>query len=203
VKLTQRIQFLLKTVLNDLFGEEQLSAAHPDLSADGSAARLNGLLDAAQQQLDALRLELAGAVTRQKRITHDWQSTLARVQSLNAAVNEALQTGQDEHARLLQEQANLVQKQVDELAEMVMACEQHTSGIRTALSSQQERLDSLRRRSQYLDDREKSVVLLAELLGAQQSLTSQTDTLQSEFAAWEEQIARREDRLAARREWSK
>ena len=203
MKLTQRIQLLLKTVLNDLFGEEQLSSAHPDLSADGSAGRLNGLLDAAQQQLDALRLELAGAVTRQKRITRDWQTELAKLQSLNAAVDDALQAAQDERARLLQEQANLVQKQVDELAEMVVACEQHASGIRTALSSQQERLDSLRRRSQYLDDREKSVAVLAELLGAQQSLTKQTDTLQSEFAAWEEQIARREDRLAARREWSK
>jgi hypothetical protein len=40
-------------------------------------------------------------------------------------------------------------------------------------------------------------------MGDQQSLARQTEKLQSELAAWEEQIARREDYLAVRREWNK
>jgi hypothetical protein len=47
------------------------------------------------------------------------------------------------------------------------------------------------------------VTALAELLGDQQSLSRRTEKLHDELTAWEEQIARREDYLSARREWSK
>ncbi|MGE5465014.1 MAG: hypothetical protein ACM3PS_16745, partial [Syntrophothermus sp.] len=63
--------------------------------------------------------------------------------------------------------------------------------------------DVLRRRTLTLTDRERSVTALAELLGDQQSLSRRTEKLHTELTAWEEQIARREDLLAARRDWNK
>ena len=203
MKLPQRILFLLKATWNDLFGEEQHSEIRQAISGDVTADRLSGLLNEAQQHLDTLRLELANAVTRQKRIAHGWQEALTQIQSLHLAVDEALNAGREQQARALLEQASLRQKSADELAELVRICEQHTSEVRAAVNKQQEQLDSLRRRSLLLEDRENSLTALTELFGTQQSLTRQTDTLQNELAEWEEQIARREDQLAARREWSK
>ena len=71
------------------------------------------------------------------------------------------------------------------------------------MSGQQEQLDTLRRRALALTNRERSVAALSDLFGDQQSLARQTEKLQRELTEWEEQIARREDLLAARQEWSK
>ncbi len=201
MKLTERILFLFKTVWNDLFGEE--SEVRQAITGDLTADRLTGVLDEAQQHLDALRLELASAVASQHRITHTWQETLMKIQSLRAKVDSALEAGQDEEARTWLEQSNPLEKSADEMAALVQTCEQHTSEIRAAINQQQEQLDALRRRALLLADRESSLSTLTELFGTQQSLTRQTDKMQTELAEWEEQIARREDQLAARREWSK
>jgi phage shock protein A len=201
MKLTERVLFLFKTVWNDLFGEE--SEVRQAITGDLTADRLTGVLDEAQQHLDALRLELASALARQHRITHTWQETLIKIQSLQAKADQALEAGQDEEARTLLEQANPLEKGANEMAALVQTCEQHTSEIRAAINQQQEQLDALRRRALLLADRESSLSTLTELFGTQQSLTRQTDKMQNELAAWEEQIARREDQLAARREWSK
>jgi len=200
MKLTERILFLLRTAWNDLFAEE--GPGEPGRAASGELAvmRLNGLLDEAQRKLDALRLELANALTRQKRLAHAWQETRGQVNSLETAADEALKAGQEAQARLLLEQALPLNKDAEELAGLVKACEQHTSEIRSALNSQQEKLETLRRRARLLEDRENSLSALSELFGAQQSLTRQTESLQNELADWEEQIARREDQLAARRD---
>ena len=201
MKLTERVLFLFKTVWNDLFGEE--SEVRQAITGDLTADRLTGVLDEAQQHLDALRLELANAVARQHRITHTWQETLIKIQSLQAKADKALEAGQDEEARSLLEQANPLEKGANEMAALVQTCEQHTSEIRAAINQQQEQLDSLRRRALLLADRESSLSTLTDLFGTQQSLTRQTDKMQTELAEWEEQIARREDQLAARREWRK
>lgn len=200
MKLTERILFLFKTVWNDLFGEE--SEVRQAITGDLTADRLTGVLDEAQQHLDALRLELANAVARQHRITHTWQEALMKIQSLQAKADTALEVGQDEEARTWLEQSNPLEKGANEMAALVQTCEQHTSEIRAAIHQQQEQLDSLRRRALLLSDRESSLSTLTELFGTQQSLTRQTDKMQTELAKWEEQIARREDQLAARREWS-
>ena len=203
MKLTDRIIFLLKATWNDLFGEEPQAEFRQAINGDMSSSRLTGLLDQAQQHLDALRLELANAVTRQKRIRHTWQEALKQIEALNTSVDEAVKTGNEDRARTLLAQLNPLQKSADELAELTRICEQHTSEVRAAVSGQQDQLDSLRRRSLLLEDRESSLAALTELFGTQQSLSRQTNTLQAELAEWEEKIAQREDKLAARREWSK
>ena len=203
MKLTQRLQLLLKTMLNDLFGEEPAAEIRQTLNGETTAERLTGLLDEAQHQLDALRLELGNAVSHQKRIAQAWQEAVAHVKTLDTAVDTAVKAGQDNQAREYLAQVKSAQEAANELEELTQACEQRSVDLRLAVNQQQERLDTLRRRALALTDRERSVVALDELFGDQQSLARQTEKLQTELAAWEEQIARREDRLTARREWSK
>ncbi len=203
MKLSQRILLLLKAAANDLFGEDQVTEVRQVLDGETNAERLTGLLDDAQRQLDSLRLELGNAVSHQKRIERAWQESAAQVKSLDVAADAAVQAGQDERARETLAQLQSAQINTGELEELARAVEQRSTDLRAAVNQQQERLDALRRRALALTDRERSVTSLAELLGDQQSLSRQTEKLHTELTAWEEQIARREDRLSARREWSK
>jgi phage shock protein A len=203
MKLTERLRFFLKTTINDLFGEEQVKEIRRTVDGETTAERLDGLLDEAQRQLDGLRLEFGNAASHQKRITQAWQVAVSQAKTLDAAVDTAVQAGQDDEAREYLAQVKSAQEQARELEELAQACEQRSADLRLAVNQQQERLDALKRRALTLTDRERSVSALDELLGAQQSLTRQTTKLHDELTAWEEQIAQREDRLAARREWSK
>jgi phage shock protein A len=203
MKLSQRIHLLLKAAANDLFGEDQAAEVRQVLNGETTAERLTGLLDEAQRQLDTLRLELGNAVSHQKRIERAWQESAAQVKSLDAAADAAIQDGQDERAREYLAQLQSAQQNAQELEELARAGEQRSTDLRSAVNQQQEQLDVLRRRALTLTDRERSVTALAELLGDQQSLSRRTEKLHDELTAWEEQIARREDHLSARREWSK
>ena len=203
MKLSQRIRLLLKAVANDLFGEDQATEVRQVLNGETSTERLTGLLDEAQRQLDSLRLELSNAVSHQKRIERIWRETAAQAKALDAAADAAIQAGQDERAREYLSQLQSAQRNTVELEELARAGEGRSSDLRSAVNQQQERLDAFRRRALTLTDRELSITALADLLGDQQSLSRQTEKLHMELTDWEEQIARREDRLSARREWSK
>ncbi|MFT3894406.1 MAG: hypothetical protein QM730_22475 [Anaerolineales bacterium] len=203
MKLSQRIRMLLKAAANDLFGEEELTEVRQVLNGETNAERLTSVLDDAQRQLNSLRLELTNAVSHQKRIERVWQESVAQVKTLDEAANAAIQAGQDERARGYLVQLQSAQKNVAELEELARAGEQRSNDLRSAVNQQQDQLNVLRRRALTLTDRERSVTALAELLGDQQSLSRQTEKLHDELTAWEEQIAHREDLIAARREWSK
>ena len=203
MKLSERIRLLLKAAANDLFGEDQTTEVRQALNGETNAERLTGLLDEAQRQLDSLRLELSTAVSHQKRIELAWQASAAQAKALDAAADAAIESGQDERARETLVQFHSAQNNARELEELAQAGEQRSTDLRLAVNRQQEQLDVLRRRALTLTDRERSVTTLAELLGDQQSLSRQTEKLHTELTEWEEQIARREDHLAARREWSK
>lgn len=203
MKLCERIRLLLKVAANDLFGEEQVTDVRQAINGETNTERLTGLLDEIQRQLDALRLELGNAVRYQKRIESSWQESAAQAKSLDEAADEAIQACQEEQAREYLAQLQVAQRNARELEEMGQAGEKHSTDLRAAVHQQQERLDALRRRALALTDRERSVTALVELLDDQQNLSRQTEMLHMELSAWEEQIARREDHLAARREWSK
>jgi phage shock protein A len=203
MKLTQRLQLLLKAALNDLFGEEQMAEVRQTIDGETTAERLTGVLDEAQRQLDILRLELGNAVAHQKRIAQAWKDAEAHVKTLDAAVDEAVKVGQDDQAREYLTKVKPAQEAAHELCELAQACEQRSADLRLAVNQQQDRLDTLRRRALALTDRERNITALDELFGDQQSLSRQTEKLQTELTVWEEQIARREDRLTARGEWSK
>jgi hypothetical protein len=203
MKLTQRLQFLLKAALNDLFGEEQMAEVRQNIDGETTAERLTGVLDEAQRHLDILRLELGNAVAHQKRIAQAWKDAEAHVKMLDAAVDEAVKSRQDEQAREYLAKVKPAQEVARELCELAEACEQRSADLRLAVNQQQDRLDTLRRRALALTDRERNITALDEIFGDQQSLSRQTEKLQTELSTWEEQIARREDHLTARREWSK
>jgi phage shock protein A len=203
MKLSQRIRLFLKAAANDLFGEDQATEVRQVLDGETNTERLTSLLDEAQRQLDSLRLELGNAVSHQKRIERAWHESAAQVKALDAAADSAVQAGQEEQAREVLVQLHSAQQNAGELEELAKASEGRTTDLRAAVNQQQERLDALRRRSLTLTDRERSVTALADLLGDQQSLSRQTEKLHAELTEWEEQIARREDHLSARREWSK
>lgn len=203
MKLSQRIRLLLQAAANDLFGEDQLTEAGQALDGETNADRLTGLLDDVQRQLDSLRLELGNAMSHQKRIERARQESAAQAQALDAAADAAIQAGQEERAREYLTQLQSAQQNAGELEELARAGQQRSTDLRAAINQQQEHLDVLRRRALTLTDRERSITTLADLLGDQQSLSRQTEKLHTELTAWEEQIARREDHLSARREWSK
>ncbi len=202
MKLSQRIQLLLKAAANDLFGEEQIAEVRQTLNGETNSERLTGLLEDVQRQLDSLRLELSNAVSHQKRIERAWQEASAQVKTLDAAADAAVQAGEDERAREILKQLQSARKNVDELEGLARDGEHRSNDLRAAVNQQQEQLDALRRRALTLTDRERSVTALADLLGDQQSLARQTEKLHDELTAWEEQIARREDRISARHEWN-
>lgn len=203
MKLSQRIRLFLKAAANDLFGEDQITEVRQALDGDTNAERLTGLLDDAQCQLDALRLELSNAVSHQKRIERACRDSALQVKALDVAADAAVRAGQEQQARDYLLQLQSAQKNACELEELARAGQQRSTDLRAAINQQQEQLDTLRRRTLMLTDRERSLTALAELFGDQQSLSRQTEKLHRELTAWEEQIARREDLLAARREWSK
>lgn len=202
MKLSERIRLLLKAVANDLFSEDQVTEVHQVLNGESNTDRLAGLLDDAQHQLDVLRLELGNAVSVQKRIERARQESAAQIKALDAAADTAIQAGQDERAREYLRQLQSAQQHASELEELSRTGEQHSTDLRTAVNQQQEQLDTLRRRALALTDRERSVMALAELLNDQQGLARRTEILHAELTAWEEQIARKEDLLSARREWN-
>lgn len=203
MNLSQRIIFLCKTIWNDLFGEEPQGEIRKVVSGDLTTERVSALLNDAQRHLDRLRLELAHADAQQKRIAQAWQDVLAQITTRQATVDDALRADNDEEARKRLEQIVPLQKHADELAELTRQCAQHTAEIRAAVSNQQLQLDTLRRKALLLENRESNLAMLTELFGSQQSLNRRTNDLQNDLTTWQEQIARREDQLAARREWSK
>ena len=203
MKLSQRIHLLLKTAVNDLFGEDQLTEVRQLVDGETNAEHLTSLLVEAQRQLDSLRLELNNAVSQQKRIEAAWQQASDQIRTMDKEADAAIQTGDDERAREYLMRLNSAQGHASELEEMARTGEQRCHDLRAAINQQQEQLDTLRRRALALTDRERSVMALSELLGDQQSLNRQTEKLHNELTTWEEQIARREDLLSARREWNK
>lgn len=201
MKLIRRLRTIAHAVVNDMLGED--SETHEQSVSDDPAVRqLAAVLENAQADLDALRLELAKAVDREKRITQSQQEATTRAQSLDEAVDQALGEGNDERAAEHLKQAKLARGRADELDDLMKACQKLTAQIRAAVETRQERLSELRGRYQVLADRSDTTDALESLTRTQQELARQTQTLRQEFRDREEQITHREDRLSARQEWS-
>ena len=196
MKLSQRLQMMLKALLDDLFGEEP----QPALASDASGDPLTPLVEQAQQWLDTLHLELADAADRHTRLEQAWRQASADTQALDGSVDAALQAGQTEQARDRLEQARRLQADAQELGELYQSSQQLLTQLGAAIQEQQARLEAMRRRSLVLADREHNASTLEDFLRLQRDLSSQASALQAEFTRREQQIARREDLLAARRE---
>jgi len=201
MKLIRRLRTIAQAVVDDVLGEDTESQEQP-VPDEPAIRQLTAVLDKAQVDLDDLRLELAKAVDREKRIAQDRQEASGQAQALDEAVDAALQDGDDDRAAGLLEQARQARARADELDELHQACQKLSGQIRAAVETRQGRLSEMRGRYQVLADRADTTEALESLTHTQQELARQTETLRTELRSREEQIVHREDRLAARQDWS-
>jgi phage shock protein A len=202
MNLIQRLRALVQVAINDVLGEE-LAPESRSSPSESAGQHLEALLQQAQADLDTLRLKLAEALDRQKRIAQNFHEAAAKAQSFEDAVNAALVAGHDAQAANLLQKAQKAHAYEQDLDNLRCANEQLAGEIRVAVESRQEQLAQMRGRLQTLAVREQAAEALENLLQTQRDLERQSDSLQAGFLASEEQIARREDRLAARQEWSR
>lgn len=201
MKWLKRLRTLAQVVMDDVLGEDADPAGHASPNTP-AAHELAEMLAQAQSQLDTLRLELAQAQERQKRLTAQGQTASAQAQSLDASVDTALKAGQEDRAADLLKKMQRMSAYAQELEALRQESEQLTLQLKEAVETRQDQLTQLRLRAQALTDREHAAELLESLLTSQRTLARQTDDLSKAFQAREEQITHREDRLAARQEWS-
>ena len=202
MKWSQRVRLLLRAALDDLFGEgsedESGRLPRPAKILGRGEDRLAGMLEDAQRRLEALQVELANAIGRQKRIELQWQEAVSQANRLDQAVDSALQAKQEDEARDLLDQARHSQTRAKELGELYQACKQLTSEIQEAIQAQQEQLQDMQRKYMALTEREMDAEVLEDLARLQREMSRQATGLQAELEKREEQVARREDRIAAR-----
>ncbi|MEW5870298.1 MAG: PspA/IM30 family protein [Chloroflexota bacterium] len=199
MKWSQRLRLALQTFLKDIFSEE-VAPANNSTSMHAADELLSQVIAKAQTRLDTLRVELANAQSHQKRIELDWQQTQAQAQAMSDAVDHALQAGQDDLARYKLIQTQALEKRVQELYELNQSYAQWVSMLREAVYTQQARLESTQRKAHDLLHRERSAETLEELSNLRRELDRQMNTLQTDLRARQEQLERREDRIAARQE---
>ncbi len=198
MSLSHRLRALIRAAVHDVFGEDPLAETRP---GSGEASRLDDLLTEAQTRLDTLRLELAEAVEREKRLARQGAETAAQVKTLDEAVDAALQAGREERAAETLKKLQRAQAYAQELESLRQTSAQYTVQLRAAVETRQDQLAQLRVRAQSLTARERAAETLEGLVKTQRDLARETDALTQEFHAREEQITRREDYLAARQEW--
>ena len=208
MKLSERLRILLKATLNDLFGEgseveNSRSSGNLFSSNETGAERLALLTSEAEARLVALGNELRNAFGRQKKIELEWQEAVAQAQLQSDAVDEALKTGQDELARSRLVQAERSQARAKELNELHQAYQRLTNQIQEALQAQQAQLELVKRKSTEMAERERDADLMEGLVRLRREMARQAAAAQAALDEREEQIARREDRIAARREIDK
>lgn len=179
----------VERLVHDLIGEGETAGAD----------RVLEFLEAAQAQLWSLELDLAEATAREKRLELEWQAALDRLQTLDQCVDKTLTAGEEAAARAYLEQARGLQHQAERLEESVQAWAQVTQKLRTALGVQRAQLAGMRREVRELTEREQAAEVLERLQACQREMR-QAAALRTQLHEREEQLARREDRLAARAE---
>ena len=191
MKWIDRILAALRTAARDLISEEDIAEEEDRVSA---------LLDAAQTRLNVLRDELAKAIAREKQAEAEWQDALAQANLLDGSVDAALRHGQDDTARTQIAAASRAQIKADELGEHYQGCGRVTARLRKEVKALQTQIDEARFRQSHLADREISAEALESLNRLRREQRKDTRQLRSDLDVRKEQLARREDKLAARDE---
>jgi len=182
----------------------QIGLAFHDLIGEGETADHDPLLErleAAEAQLVSLERDCAEATARAKRLEMEWQAGSELLRSLHQQAEAALQAGEDEAARHHQEQARSFAGRVEHLAQQAQAWRQVAGKLQSVLRLQRAQLEELRLRRQSLTEREQGAEMLERLQTWQREMR-QAGMLQTRLREQEEQVARRNDRLAAREELS-
>ncbi|HLF24896.1 MAG TPA: PspA/IM30 family protein [Anaerolineae bacterium] len=185
-----RVLASLRRAIHDLISEEDLP----------EGATFSALLAAARVRIDALHIELDEATAREQRAEMELTVAQARLDTLNTSMDAALRTGQDVLAREHLEQAQAEQRKVDQLTERRRDYAQVAAKLRTEVRALQAQLDDTRRQVDQLADRERNAQAVEQLSQLRRDLRKFVATTRNDLGEREEQIARREDRLAAREE---
>lgn len=185
-----QVKRVLQAILRDLFREEDQSQQD----------RIGEILDAMQSTLELLRDDLAEAVAREKRIERAWRQKLSEVAELKEAVDAALQADQDDEARMQLDRERHAQAVADEMRELHQHHTEVTSELRKHIRDFQERLELARRQLAQLDDLDRSTELLEQLNHMQHEGQRRVARIRLQLDVREEEIALREDQIAARSE---
>jgi phage shock protein A len=188
MKWFDRILTGLRAAARDLISEED---------NDAEADRVAALLETAQTRLHVLRSELAQAIAREQRAEIEWRAAWEQANALDATVDSALRAGQDDVARTKIEEASRAQVKADELSERYQACVRVSTRLREEVNTLQTHIDEVRRRQGQIVDRELSAQSLEQLQQLKREQRKETHQVHDELRDRQEQIARREDRLAA------
>ncbi len=195
MNLFQRLRLALRLFIHDLFGED---------SAPATASvqeRIDALLAEAGHRLEMLRAELAETAAREKRAEIEWRAAAAQAEALDAEVDAALRAGQEELARAKSIQLAPLKDRVNLLAEHHEHNRQATAQLQEAAAALQTRLEGAQRKHTELADRERIAETLEQLARLDRELQRNKALLSDGLGEREEQVARREDRLAALEEW--
>ena len=185
-----RVLTALRSAARDLISEDD------EIEGD----RVDTLIDAAQTRLTVLRDELAQAVAREKRAEIEWHEAVAQANALDVGVDAALRAGQDEAARAQIVQASRAQIKADDLSEHYQACQRVSARLREEVMALQDEIDETQERYTHLNDRERSTQSLEQLNQLRREQRKDTRALHSELDERKEQVAKREDHIAARDE---
>jgi phage shock protein A len=191
MKWFDRILTGLRAAARDLISEEDQPAEDD---------RVAMLLETAQTRLRVLRSELAQAIARETRAEIEWRAAWEQANALDATVDSALRAGQDEVARSKIEEASRTQVKADELSERYQACVRVSTRLREEVNALQTQIDEVRHRQDHIADRELGAESLEQLHQLRRDQRKDTAAIDDKLKDRHEQVARREDRLAARDE---
>lgn len=195
MNLLDRLKLLVQSTVHgavdDLFGEGE---SKPDRSA---APDTDKLLKQADQRLARLHNDLAQAVAREKRAEAAWQAANAKSRALNSEVDALLKADQTDAAR--EKLAQLKRADAD-VATLDKSLRQY-AGLTTRLKQEMDELEThikqVRERLQRVDEHEAHADLSEQRQQTQKAQTSATEQSTVELETCEEQVAQREDQIAA------
>ena len=90
-----------------------------------------------------------------------------------------------------------------ELAQLEQAWNQQVNLLEQAIQEQQTQVESARRKTQALLERENNARITEEMMQVGRDLYHRLDTIQDELRERQERIEQREDRLSARHEFKR
>ncbi len=201
MKLVQRLQLSLRSLVEDIFGEGD--EAGSALAGASPERFLKGMLSEAQGHLDRLQIELASARQHRQNLRRQIQEAQAQADSLNKAVDEALSAEQEDLARSRLAQVQRLENSSKELAQLEQAWNQQVNLLEQAIQEQQTQVESARRKTQALLERENNARITEEMMQVGRDLYHRLDTIQDELRERQERIEQREDRLSARHEFKR
>lgn len=185
-----RVLAALRRTVRDLISEEEALEDE----------RIAALLAAARVRIGALRLETDEATAREKRAELEWRATQTEIGALNDAVDTALRTGREAEAREYLKRIQTAQQRAERLSKRRRDYAQAADQLRSEMRRLEMQLDDMDSQTGQLADRERSAEAMEQLNRLRRDLRKFAATAHDELSDREEQIARREDRIDARRE---